>query len=138
MFVRRATSMTTGSISAATPILFMKADSTAAVSMMTMIRAISRPPASFITWLPMISAIPVRVRPSLSMNIAQTVMTALLLKPAKASLALTRPDTASAQSTSKATRSIRMTSLTKRISDMARMPRTSAISSVINRCGLYY
>ncbi len=130
--------MTTGSISAATPMLFMKADRTAAVTMITMIIAISRRPASRMTWRPMMSAMPVRVRPSLRMNMAQTVMTALFENPANASEVVTRPVTASALSTRSATRSILMTSLTNRISEMARMPRTSPISNVIDRSGLYY
>ena len=137
ILVRRATSMTTGNIRAATPMLFINADSTAAVIMMTMIIAISRRPARRMTCRPIISAMPVRVSPSLRINIAHTVMTALLLKPANASLLETRPDTANAHRTSSATRSMRITSLTKRINEMARMPRTSAISNVINRVGLY-
>ena len=115
--------------------LFMKADRTAAVIMITMIIVISRRPASRITWRPITSAIPVRVSPSLRINIAQTVMTALLLNPANACGGVNRPDTASVPSTSNATRSILMTSLTKSISDTARMPRTIAISRVIFVCG---
>ncbi len=129
--VLRATSTTTGNISAATPMLFMKADSTAPVTMMTKIIAISRLPATRMTCLPMISAMPVRVRPSLRMNIAQTVITALLLKPANVPSASTRPVIASVQSTRSATRSMRMTSLTKRTSDTPRMTRTMKISTVI-------
>ena len=136
--VLRATSTTTGNMSAATPMLFMNAESTPAVIMMTMIIATSRRPASRMTWRPIISAIPVRVRPSLRMNMAQTVMTALLLNPANAPAVDTSPVTASEQSTSRATRSMRMTSLIKRISEMARMPRTRAISNVMNRGCLYY
>ena len=136
--VLRETSTTTGNISAATPMLFMNAESTPAVIMITMIIAISRRPASRITWRPIMSAIPVRVSPSLRMNIAQTVITALLLNPANASVDDTSPVTASEQRTSSATRSMRITSLIKRISAMARMPRTSAISNVINRGCLYY
>ena len=131
MPVRRATSTTTGNISAATPILFMKADNTAPVIMITNIKGISRLPPKRITWRPMMSAIPVRVRPSLRMNIAHTVMTALLLKPANASLESTRPVTARVPSTSNATTSIRITSLIKRISETTNMPRTIAISNVI-------
>ena len=77
------------------------------------------------------SAIPVRVRPSLSMNIAQTVMTALLLKPANASSGVTWPAMASAPSTISATTSMRITSLMNRISDTIRIPRTIAMSGVI-------
>ena len=109
----------------------MKAESTAPVTMMTKIIVISRLPPMRITCLPMMSAIPVRVRPSLRMNIAQTVMTALLLKPAKACEESTRPVTASAPRTRSATRSMRMTSLMNRTSEIARMPRTSAISRVM-------
>ncbi len=47
--VRRLMSMTTGSKSAATPTLFMKADRLPAVSMMAATRPISLPPASRIT-----------------------------------------------------------------------------------------
>ena len=129
--VRRETSTTTGSIRAATPILFMNADSTAPVIMMTTIIATSRRPAMRMTWRPMMSAMPVRVSPSLRMNIAQTVITALLEKPANAWLESTRPVTARAPSTSNATRSIRMISLMNRISEIARIPSTSAISSVM-------
>ncbi len=47
--VRRAMSTTTGSISAATPMLFMKADSPPETSMITMISVTSFVPASRIT-----------------------------------------------------------------------------------------
>ena len=121
MRVRLATSTTTGSMSAATPMLFMNAESTAPVTMMTKISVTSRRPPRRMTWRPMMSAIPVRVRPSLRMNMAQTVMTALLLKPANAWSAVTRPVIASVPRTSSATRSMRMTSLINRTSETARM-----------------
>ena len=64
---------------------------------------------------------------------AHTVMTALFEKPAKAWSESTRPVIASAASTSRATRSILITSLMNRISDTTRMPRTSAISKLMLR-----
>ena len=87
--VRLAISMTTGNISAATPMLFMKAESTPAVSMTTTIMRPSCLPASPNTVRPMTLAIPVRVRPSLKMNIAQTAMTAAFENPATASSGVT-------------------------------------------------
>ena len=62
---------------------------------------------------------------------AQTVITALLLKPAKAWFESTSPVMASAPSTRSATTSMRMTSLINKTSEIARMPSTSAISKVI-------
>ena len=77
------------------------------------------------------SAMPVLVRPSLSMNMAQTVITALLLNPAKACVESTNPEVAKVPSTSNATTSIRTISLIKRINEIIRIPKTSPISSVI-------
>ena len=88
-------------------------------------------PARLWTFRPMRSATPVVLSPALRMNIAQTVMTALLLKPWNACEESTRPVTASAPRTRRATRSMRMTSLIKSTNEMARMPRTIAISRVI-------
>ena len=62
---------------------------------------------------------------------AQTVITALLEKPANAWSGETRPVMASAPSTIRATTSMRMSSLTNRMSDIARMPRTIAMSPVM-------
>ena len=64
------------------------------------------------------------------MNIAQTVMTAALLKPEIASFGVTTCVTVNAHSTSSATRSMRRTSLTNRTSATARMIRTMAMSRV--------
>ncbi len=76
---------------------------------------------------------PVRVRPSLRINIAHTVMTAELLKPEIASFGVTTCVTVSAHRTSSATRSMRSTSLTNKTSATARMLRTMAISRVTAR-----
>ena len=79
--VRRQISMTTGSIRAATPMLLMKNDSPPEVSITTITSVDSRVPAILMTWRPSSFAMPVRVMPSLRMNIAQTVMTAALPNP---------------------------------------------------------
>ena len=133
--VRRATSTTTGSINAATPILAMKADSKAPVIIMTKIKMTSRLPPIRITCRPIMSAMPVRVRPSLNMNMAQTVITAVLLNPAKACFESTNPVIANVPRTSSATTSIRMISLIKSINETTSIPRTSPISNVM---GLFY
>ena len=128
--VRLAISMTTGNISAATPMLFMNAESTPAVSMTTTIMRPSRLPASPSTVRPMTLAMPVRVRPSLRMNIAQTAMTAAFENPATASSGVTNWVRTSAPNTMSAIRSIRILSLTNSTSEITRMVRTSPISNV--------
>ena len=76
--------MTTGSISAATATLFMIADMTPAVTIITMIIRVSLLPASRKTKRPMAFATPVRVKPPLRIKTAHTVTTAGLLKPDRA------------------------------------------------------
>ncbi len=105
--VLRATEITTGNMKAATPILFMKADSTPELNMMTTIILTSVFPANFSTCFPTIPATPVSVNPSLRMNMAQTVITAALLNPEIASVGVTRPVKARATNTSRATMSMR-------------------------------
>jgi hypothetical protein len=110
--------------------LFMKADSTAEVTITTMMIRGSLAPTRTIIFRPITPATPVSVRPALSMNIAQTVMTAGLAKPATASFGDTRPVTASATSTIRATTSMRMRSLMNSTSDTTRMARTRPMSGV--------
>src|SRR6056297_95586 len=124
-------STTTGNMSAATPMLFMNAERKPAVSMITTIIATSRRPARRMTCRPMTLAMPVRVSPSERMNIAQTVITAVLEKPLKASSGATRPVIASVPSTSRATTSMRIHSPMNRTRAAARMARTRAISNVM-------
>src|SRR6056297_1194715 len=124
-------STTTGSMSAATPMLFMNAERKPAVSMITTIIATSRRPARRMTWRPMTLAMPVRVSPSERMNMAHTVITAVLEKPLKASSGETSPVIASVPSTSSATTSMRIHSPMNRTRAAARMARTSAISKVM-------
>ncbi len=71
---------------------------------------------------------PVRVSPSLRMNMAQTVTTAALLNPDSASLGETRLSTASAPSTSSATRSMRIHSVMNSTSAAPRINSTWTIS----------
>ena len=73
---RAAIPTTTGSSKAATPMSFMNADMIPAVSMIIAIKRTSFLPATFITWLPILLATPVRARPALRMSTAPTVTTA--------------------------------------------------------------
>ena len=131
--VRRVISMTTGSISAATPILFINADSTPPVSMMTTVTVPWPVPAKRSTVRPMTLAMPVRVSPSLRMNMAQTAITAPLENPATASWGVTRPVTDSAPRTMSAVTSMRTFSVTNSTSAPPRMIRTRAMSNVTMR-----
>ena len=128
--VRRAISITTGSISAATPILFMNAERAPAVSMTTTIMRPSRLPASRRTVRPIALAMPARVRPSLRINIAQTAITAAFENPATASSGVTSSVRTRVPITMSAIRSIRIFSLTNRTSEAVRMVRTRLISNV--------
>ena len=65
--------------------------------------------------------------PALRMKTAQTVTTAGLLKPERASAGVTRPVMARVTKTNRATRSTRMRSVMKRITARSRMARVSAI-----------
>jgi hypothetical protein len=64
------------------------------------------------------------------MNTAQTVTTAGLLKPDRASVGLTKPVIATMPKTSNATTSIGIHSVTKNIMATARMKRARAICGV--------
>ena len=128
--VRRAISTATGNISAATPMLFMKAESTPAVSMIMKITRSSPLPATLRTVRPMIFAIPVLVSPSLRMNIAHTAITAALLKPETACSGVTSPKSTSKPRTIRATTSMRNFSLMNRMSEITNMVRTNPISIV--------
>jgi hypothetical protein len=131
--VRRAISITTGRRSAATPTLFMKADSAPAVSMIIAVSLTSPPAASRRTWRPRRLAIPLRARPALKMKTNMTVITAGLLKPERACFGVTRPVSASVTSISRATTSTRSFSVTKRMTATARTERTVRISGVTPR-----
>lgn len=124
-------SITTGNSSAATPTLFMKADITPAVSIITAISRSSPVPARRKTWRPIRLATPVRDRAPLRMKTAQTVITAGLLKPDIASAGVTRPIRARAASTSRATTSTLSHSVTKSTTVSAMMAMTRAIWNVI-------
>jgi hypothetical protein len=126
--VRRAISTATGSISAATPTFGMNAERAPPTSISAAITAGSRRPATCSMRRLAICPLPLRLRPSLRMNIAHTVTTASLLNPESASAGETTPVIASAHITSSATRSIRRISVTNRITEAARISRTSAIS----------
>ena len=76
-------------------------------------------------------ATPVLANPSLSMNIAQTVITAGLLNPDTASEVSSTPVNANAANTRSAVTSILTFSVTKRTSEMTRIERTMAISAVM-------
>ena len=129
--VWRAMSMTTGSIKAATATLFMMADIVPALTMITTIMRVSLLPANLNTKWPMAFATPVRVKPPLRINTAQTVTTAGLLKPASASAGVTRPVKATAPSDSRAVTSIGIHSVVKKITATSRIDSTSMISGVI-------
>ncbi len=126
--VRRAMSTTTGSISAATPMSFIKPDSTPTVSMIVAISRASLPPARRNTGRPIRPATPVRASPALRMSTAQTVTTAMLAKPDRASAGVTRPVRVRLTSTMRATTSTRIRSVTNMTMAAARMARTVAIS----------
>ena len=108
----------------------MNADSTPDTSMITAIMRASPRPAQGSSRRPSASATPVRVNPALRMNMAQTVMTAGLLKPASASAGVSWPVTASVPIASSATRSARSHSVTNSTRQVSRMPSTRAIETV--------
>ena len=83
--VRRAMSTTTGSISAATPMSFIKPDSTPTTSMIKAMSRASLSPARRNTGRPIRPATPVRASPALRISTAHTVTTARLAKPDSAS-----------------------------------------------------
>ena len=128
---RRAASTVTGNNNATTPILLINADNKPATSIMTIIICVSLLPDKRITLRPMLSAMPARVKPSLMMNMAQTVITAGLLKPLTASAGDTSCSKASAHNSSKATTSIRSHSVTNKTKATSSSSNTSAISRVI-------
>ena len=94
-------STTTGSISAATPMSFIKPESTPTVTMITAISRASLCPAKRSTCRPSPLATPVRASPPLRISTARTVTTARLAKPDSASLGVTRPVKARLTNTSK-------------------------------------
>ncbi len=132
MPVLRAISMTTGIIKAATATLFMMADMAPALIMTTTTRRVSLRPASRNTTRPIRLATPVRVSPPLRMKTAQTVTTAGLLKPARASFGVTSPVRATTPSTSRAVTSMGIHSVTRKITETPRIVKTVAISVVIS------
>ena len=114
----------------------VNADMTPALSMMTTIIEISLLPAIRRTKPPMMLATPVWVRPLLRMKTAQTVMTAGLLQPDRASAGVTSPVTAEAHNTSSATISMGIHSVTKNSTAAAKILSTKMISGVIMRIGI--
>ena len=125
--------MVTGRNIAATPTLFMIADSPEVLLISTASRRPSPLPARRSTWLPRALATPVRASPSERMNTAQMVTTAGLAKPAMPSSGLTRPRTTSATSTSRPTRSARRISVTKSTMAMPRIAKVTAMSRLTAR-----
>ncbi len=130
-FVRRAISITTGRNSEATPMSFMNPESTPTVSMMIVSKRTSPSPAKRSTRWPISPATPVRASAPLRMSTAQTVITAGLLKPDRASAGLTNPVSAKLTNTNRATTSMRTRSVIKSTMAIPRMARTIAISAVI-------
>jgi len=128
--VRRAISITTGSIMATTPTLFKNADIKPALSMIAAIKRASPLPAMRNTCRPILLAIPLRASAPLMMKTAQTVMTAGLLKPESASVGVTRPVIANVPKTIRAMTSTRMRSLISRSKAPPTMINTCAISGV--------
>ena len=132
---RRASPITTGSMSTATPMLFINAESPPEASMITATSAASLRPEIRSTLRPIRSPAPVRSSPSLMMNMAQSVMTASLLKPATASAGVTRPVMVRAPTTSSATISMRSASVTNSTTAITRIVITSAMSNISEYLG---
>ena len=122
--LRRASSMVAGSRMAATVTVLMRADSRLAAIIRATISSASPPLAKRCSGSPERWAMPVRVSPAERMNMAHTVTTAGLLKPASASWAVTRPVNARADSTSSPTRSTR---------SQPPMKRTNAAATMVSR-----
>ena len=95
--------------------------------MITVTSQASLLPESFTTSRPTTLPTPVRVSPPLRMKTAQTVTTAGLLNPAKASPGWTNPLTATAPRTSRAVTSIGIHSVTRNTMATNKIPRTIAI-----------
>ena len=131
MPVCREMSMTTGSIKAATATLFITADMTPAVTMITAIMKASLRPIIFRTKRPMMLATPVRVKPPLMINTAHTVITAGLLNPDSACTGDTRPVSATEPRASSAVTYMGIHSVTSNTTDTPRIEKTRAISMVM-------
>ena len=110
---------------------FMKPDKAPAISMIIKISRASPLPARRRMRCPIDPATPVRAKPALRINTAQTVTTAALLKPDSASTGVRIPVRAKLTITSRATRSIRTRSVIKRMTASAVMAKTVAISKVM-------
>ena len=128
--VWRAISITTGRNKAATPMLFINPDRTPTVTMMITMRRVSPPPANRRSPRPRILATPVLDKPALRIKIAQTVTTAMLLKPESASAGEIRLLIARLTRTIRATTSTRTRSVMKRMMATTSIARTVAISAV--------
>jgi hypothetical protein len=115
---------------AATVTVLIRADNKLAESMSKVISRISLLMAKCCRGRPSWWAIPVRVKPADRINSAQTVTTAGLLKPARASCVEIKPDRERADSTSKPTRSTRNLPSTKRTNAVTTMIRSKITSDV--------
>ena len=116
---------------ATAPTLFIKADITPAVSMMTAKIHCGRGPATCNIRTASISAMPVWCTAPLMINTAQTVMTAGLENPAKASREEISPVKIRANNTSKATTSTCTFSVTKSTIAPAKILSTSMFSKAM-------
>ena len=130
--VRRAISIRTGKNRDATPILFMNPDRMPLVSMMIVSSFTSLSPANCRKNLPSLLAKPVLANPPLRIRTAQTVITAGLLNPDKASVGVINPLMERLARTSNPTRSILTLFVIKSRIAKARMERTRIMSGVID------
>ncbi len=125
--------ITTGSIRAATPILFMKADKNPETDIIIIINPVSLLPENLRTLFPIITAMFVLTSDALKMYIAQIVTTAGLPNAATASCGVTKPVIARKQSIINAVMSTRSLPLIKNTSAKPRAIATMRISVVINK-----
>jgi len=119
--LRLASSIVAGRRIAATVTVLIRADSRLALTIRATISRASLPLAKRCRGWPSRWVMPVRVSPAESMNMAHTVTTAGLLKPAKASWGETSPVKAKADKTRRPTRSTRSQPPTKTSRAVAKM-----------------
>ncbi len=123
--------MTIGMSMAVAPMLLMKEEKKALVSMMVATSRGSLLPAMRIRRSPSGPRAPVLLRAALITNMAATVITAGLAKPENACSAVTRPVKARVSSTIRLTRSMRTQSVANKTMAASRMSRTRTISMAL-------
>ena len=123
--------ITTGSIRAATPILFMKADKNPETDIITIINPVSLLPENLRTLFPIITAMLVLTSEALKIYIAHIVTTAGLPNAATASCGVTKPVIARKQRTISAVISTRNLPVINTSSANTKISATRRISFVM-------